>query len=81
MAATAEPTRLADEMQTLGRAAVAAADVLRHATAEQKNAALLAAATALRANGAEILLANGCRYERGAQRRARTGAPRPAGTQ
>ncbi len=59
MAATAEPTRLADEMQTLGRAAVAAADVLRHATAEQKNAALLAAATALRANCAEILLANG----------------------
>ena len=59
MAAMAEPTRLADEMQTLGRAAVAAADVLRHATAEQKNAALLAAATALRANGAEILFANG----------------------
>jgi glutamate-5-semialdehyde dehydrogenase len=51
--------RLADEMQALGRAAVAAADVLRHATAEQKDSALLAAATALRANCAEILLANG----------------------
>ena len=59
MAATAEPTRLADEMQALGRAAVAAADILRHAGAEQKNAALLAAATALRANCAAILLANG----------------------
>jgi glutamate-5-semialdehyde dehydrogenase len=59
MAATAEPTRLADEMQALGRAAVAAADILRHAGAEQKNAALLAAATALRANCADILLANG----------------------
>ncbi len=58
MAAAAEPTRLSDDMQALGRAAVAAAERLRHATTQQKNAALDAAASALRTRRVELLAAN-----------------------
>jgi glutamate-5-semialdehyde dehydrogenase len=47
-----------DEMQALGRAAVVAAERLSHATAAQKNAALTAAAQALRGSRAVILAAN-----------------------
>ena len=47
-----------EEMQAIGRAAVAAADLLRHATTEQKNAALRAAAAALRTSRIDILAAN-----------------------
>jgi glutamate-5-semialdehyde dehydrogenase len=46
-------------MAPIGRAAVAAADVLALASAEQKNAALAAAAAALRARQLDILAANG----------------------
>ena len=49
---------VAELMQGIGRAARAAARVLALAPAEQKNRALRAAATALRANGSEILAAN-----------------------
>jgi len=58
MAAAAEPTRLSDDMQALGRAAVAAADRLRHATTAEKNAALIAAARELRKRKADVLAAN-----------------------
>jgi glutamate-5-semialdehyde dehydrogenase len=58
MAAAAEPSRLSDEMQALGRAAVAAAERLRHATTAEKNAALSAAARELRARRVDVLAAN-----------------------
>ena len=45
-------------MAPIGRAAVAAADVLARATTAQKNAALAAAAAALRARRTDILAAN-----------------------
>ena len=50
---------IAELMAPIGRAAVAAADVLALASAEQKNAALAAAAAALRARQLDILVANG----------------------
>ena len=50
---------IAELMAPIGRAAVAAADVLALAGAEQKNAALAAAAAALRARQSDILAANG----------------------
>jgi glutamate-5-semialdehyde dehydrogenase len=50
---------IAELMAPIGRAAVAAADVLALASAEQKNAALAAAAAALRARQLDILAANG----------------------
>ena len=46
------------EMQAMGRAARDAAAVLREASAQQKNKALLAAASAIRAAKAQILAAN-----------------------
>jgi glutamate-5-semialdehyde dehydrogenase len=49
---------IAELMAPIGRAAVAAADVLALASAEQKNAALAAAAAALRARQLDILAAN-----------------------
>jgi len=58
MAAAAEPSRLSDDMQSLGRAAVAAAERLRHATTVQKNTALLAAAKEMRARRVDVLAAN-----------------------
>jgi len=58
MVAAAEPTRLSDDMQAIGRAAVAAADELRHAGTERKNEALLAAARDLRARRVDVLGAN-----------------------
>jgi glutamate-5-semialdehyde dehydrogenase len=45
-------------MEQLGRAALEAAAVLAQASTQQKNAALVAAAKAIRANAAEILAAN-----------------------
>ena len=58
MASVAEPVRLNDEMQTLGRAAVAAAERLRHASTDQKNAALMGAAGELRRRSMDVLGAN-----------------------
>jgi glutamate-5-semialdehyde dehydrogenase len=52
------PARLSDEMQALGRAAVAAAVRLAHATTEEKDAALAGAARELRAHQSDILAAN-----------------------
>ncbi len=49
---------LADLMQGIGRAARAAAKQLAFASSEQKNRALLAAASALHDSGADILAAN-----------------------
>jgi glutamate-5-semialdehyde dehydrogenase len=49
---------IADLMQGLGKSARAAAQILSTALASQKNAALLAAAAALRAGCAEVLAAN-----------------------
>jgi glutamate-5-semialdehyde dehydrogenase len=49
---------LASVMKSLGEAALAAQPVLAAATSEQKDAALLAAATALRGNVERILAAN-----------------------
>src|SRR6478752_668760 len=46
------------EMQAMGRAARDAAAALREASSEQKNKALLCAATAIRAAQAEMLAAN-----------------------
>ena len=51
-------TTLAAEMAALGRAAHEAAGVLRNASAESKNRALLEAAKAIRANARAILAAN-----------------------
>ena len=50
--------QLAELMEGLGRAAVAAAAVLAHAASAQKNSALAAAAAAVRAQRAAILAAN-----------------------
>jgi len=58
MVAAGEPTHLSDDMQSIGRAAVAAADELRHAATELKNEALLAAARELRARRVDVLGAN-----------------------
>jgi len=64
LAATAEPARdLAAEMAALGRAARAAARALALARPEAKNAALIAAAAALRARAGEIVAANARDYE------------------
>src|SRR6516165_6925901 len=51
--------RIDELMEGLGRAAVEAAAVLALAPTAQKNAALVAAASAVRARGAAILAANG----------------------
>ena len=51
-------TELAALMEGIGRAAVAASDVLAQAGTARKNAALTAAAAALRARASEILAAN-----------------------
>jgi len=58
MVLAAEPARLNDEMQALGRAAVAAAERLRHATTAEKNSALTGAATELRRRRMDVLGAN-----------------------
>jgi glutamate-5-semialdehyde dehydrogenase len=64
LAATTEPARdLAAEMAALGRAARAAARALALARPEAKNAALIAAAAALRARAGEIVAANARDYE------------------
>ncbi len=51
-------TELAALMERIGRAAVAASGVLARAGTDRKNAALMAAAAALRARASEILAAN-----------------------
>ncbi len=58
VAQTAEPHDLHAEMMALGRAARAAGAVLANATTEAKNAFLLAAAGAIRANADKLLAAN-----------------------
>jgi len=57
-AVAAVPARLSDDMQALGRAAVAAAARLAHAATEEKNLALTEAARELRVREARILAAN-----------------------
>jgi len=58
MVVAAEPARLNEEMQALGRAAVAAAERLRHATTAEKNSALTGAASQLRRRRMDVLGAN-----------------------
>jgi glutamate-5-semialdehyde dehydrogenase len=63
-----DSSTLEAEMQAMGRAARDAAAALREASSEQKNEALLAAATAIRAVQAEILAANEQDMQTGAAR-------------
>ena len=63
-----DSSTLEAEMQAMGRAARDAAAALREASSEQKNEALLAAATAIRAVQAEILAANEQDMQAGAAR-------------
>ena len=58
VAQTAEPDDIHAEMMALGQAARAAAAILANATTEAKNAFLLAAAGAIRANAGELMAAN-----------------------
>lgn len=54
----AEPGDVGALMEQIGRAALEASSVLAQASTQQKNAALVAAAKAIRSGGAEILAAN-----------------------
>jgi len=69
-----ETERIGAALQELGRAAVLAADTLAFAPTAQKNAALAAAAVAIRARSAEILAAN--ERDLAAARAAHLSAPR-----
>jgi glutamate-5-semialdehyde dehydrogenase len=66
--------RIGELMEQLGRAATKAAAVLALAPGAQKNAALIAAAQAVRARGAEILAAN--ERDMAAARARQMGGPR-----
>ena len=66
--------QIGELMEGLGKAATAAAALLALAPAEQKNAALRAAAAAVRARGAAILAAN--ERDMSAARAARLSGPR-----